>query len=155
MQQQPGQTIHIYISLLQTLWDQLAICDLVWPNVEATKVYADFRDRQHVWHLLMTLRDEFDYVRSSLLHWSPLSKLDTIIKDLISEEIQWNTLCAEQVPPSTDMVLATHAPPNPIFYIQTPFGHTQNTSKSSKRSFCNYCKKYDHVISECRRLKAK
>ncbi|KAL0307388.1 UNVERIFIED_CONTAM: hypothetical protein Scaly_2984000 [Sesamum calycinum] len=109
MQQQPDQTIHTYISELQTLWDQLAICDPVWPNVEATKVYADLRDRQHVWHLLMTLRDEFESVQSSLLHRSPLPKLDIVIKDLISEEIRLNTLHAEHVPLSTDMVLATHA----------------------------------------------
>ncbi|KAL0448947.1 UNVERIFIED_CONTAM: putative mitochondrial protein [Sesamum latifolium] len=135
--------------------DQLAICDPVWPNVEATKVYANLRDQQHVWHLHMTLRDEFEYVRSSLLHRSPLPKLDIVIKDLICEEIQLNTLRAEQVPPPTDIVLATHAPPTPTSYIQTPFGHTQNKSKSSKRLFGSYCKMYDHVISECRRLKAK
>ncbi|KAK4384587.1 Retrovirus-related Pol polyprotein from transposon TNT 1-94 [Sesamum angolense] len=109
MQQQPDQTIHTYISELQTLWDQLAICDPVWPNVEATKVYADLRDRQHVWHLLMTVRDEFESVQSSLLHQSPLPKLDIVIKDLISEEIRLNTLRVEHVPLSTDMVLATHA----------------------------------------------
>ncbi|KAL0358176.1 UNVERIFIED_CONTAM: hypothetical protein Scaly_1503300 [Sesamum calycinum] len=112
MQQQSSQTIHTYISELQSLWDQLAICDHVWPNVEAIKV--------------------------SLLHRSPLPKLETVIKDLISEEIRLNTLRVEQVPTSTFMVLATHAPSNLTSYIQKPFGHTQNKLKSSKRPFCDY-----------------
>ena len=61
-------------------------------SIEATKVYVDLRDHQHVWHLLMTVRDEFEYVRSSLLHPSLLPKLDTMIKDLISEEARLDTL---------------------------------------------------------------
>ncbi|KAL0294952.1 UNVERIFIED_CONTAM: Retrovirus-related Pol polyprotein from transposon RE2 [Sesamum angustifolium] len=57
----------------------------------------------------MTLRDEFESLQSSVLHRSPLPKLDIVIKDLISEEIRLNTLHAEHVPLSTYMVLATHA----------------------------------------------
>ena len=85
-------TIHSYISELQALWDQLASCDPSWPNPEVAKVYADLCDRQRVWHLLMTLRDEFEYIRSSLLHRSSLPKLDMMIKDLISEEARLDTL---------------------------------------------------------------
>ena len=70
-------------------------------------MYADLCDRQHVWHLLMIIRDEFESVWRSLLHRNPLPKLDTMIKDLISEEARLDTLRAEQTPPSIDMVLAT------------------------------------------------
>ena len=70
-------------------------------------MYADLHDRQRVRHLLMTIRDEFEYVWSSLLHRSPLPKLDTVIKDLISEEARLDTLSAEQTPSSTDVILAT------------------------------------------------
>ena len=80
------ETIHSYISELQALWNQLASCDVVWPNTEAAKMYANLCDRQHVWYLLMTLRSEFGSIQSSLLHRSPLPKLDTVIKDLISEK---------------------------------------------------------------------
>ena len=85
MQQKSGQTMHSYISKLQVLWDQLASCNPTWPNTEAAKVYADLRDRQCIWHLLMTVRDEFESVQSSPLHCISLPKLDTMIKDLISE----------------------------------------------------------------------
>ena len=86
MQQKLGQTIHSYVSELQTLWDQLASCDLTWPSSEAAKIYADLRDRQCVWHLLMALRDEFEPIRSFLIHRILFPTLDTMIKDLISEE---------------------------------------------------------------------
>ena len=58
--QQPGQSVNSYVSELQNLWDQLANCDPAWPNTEVAKIYADLRDHQCVWHLLMTLRDEFE-----------------------------------------------------------------------------------------------
>ena len=53
---------------LQTLWDQLTNCDPVWPSTEAAKVYANLHDRKRVWHLFMTLRDEYEPIQSSLLH---------------------------------------------------------------------------------------
>ena len=55
----------------------------------------------------MTLGDEFESIPSSLLHLSLLPTLDIVIKDLISEEARLDTLRAEQIPPSTDVVLAT------------------------------------------------
>ena len=107
MQQQSRKTIHSYISELQVLWDQLASCDPTWTSTETAKVHVDLRDHQHVWHLLMTIRDEFESVRSSLLHHSPLLKLDMVIKDLISKKAHLNTLRVEQTLSSTDLVLAT------------------------------------------------
>ena len=83
-QQQPRQIVHSYVSKLQNLRDQLASCDPAWPNTEVAKVYADLCDSQCVWHMLMTLRDEFEPIRSSLIHVSPFLTLDTVIKDLIS-----------------------------------------------------------------------
>ena len=68
MQQQPGQTIHSYVSELQELWDQITLGDPTWPSSAAATIYANLHDRQHIWHLLMTLRDKFESIRSSLLH---------------------------------------------------------------------------------------
>lgn len=59
MQQQPIQSIHSYVSELEVLWDQLSRCDPAWPSADTATMYAALRDRQRVWHLLMTLRDEF------------------------------------------------------------------------------------------------
>ena len=44
--------------------------------------------------MLMTVRDEFESVESesSLLHYNLLSKLDTVIKNLILEEARLDTL---------------------------------------------------------------
>lgn len=53
MQQPPEQTIHTYIFELQVSWDQLSVCDPIWLDIKATKMFADLCDRQHVWHLLM------------------------------------------------------------------------------------------------------
>ena len=70
-------------------------------------MYFDLSDRQRVWHLFMTLRDEFEPIRSSLLYRNPLPTLDTVIKDLILEEARLDILQAKRTPSSTDVALAT------------------------------------------------
>ena len=98
----------------------------------------------------MILRDEFEYIWSSLLHRSSSPKLDTMIKDLISEEARLDTIQAKQTPPFTDVVLATQ--------VYSKFAHstkalssstTQSSFRLSRKNFSNYCKKYDHIISKC------
>ena len=127
-----------------------------WPSTEAAKIYANLRDHQCVRHLLMTLRDEFESIQSSLLHRNPLPTLDTMIKDLISEEARLDTLRAKHTPPSTNVVLATQVSPKFIPSAQTSSSSTtQNSFRSSCKNFYNYCKKYGHIISECRRLQSK
>ena len=85
----------------------VASCDPAWPSTEAAKVHASLRNRQCVRHLLMTIRDEFESLRNSLLHRNLLPKLDTVINDLISKEARLDTLQAKQTPSFTDVVLAT------------------------------------------------
>ena len=153
MQHQPGKNIYSHVFELQVLRDQLASCDPAWPRTEAAKVNADFCDCQRVWHLFMTVRDEFESVRNSLLHRNPLPKLDTVIKDLISEETCLDTLRAEQTPSSTDVVLATQVSPKFTPSAQTSSSSTShNSSGSYWKSFYNYYKKYGHIIFECRQL---
>ena len=82
----------------------------------------------------MTLRDEFDHIQSSLIHRSPFLTLDTMIKDLISQEARLNTLRVEHTPPSTDVVLATHVSPRFAPSTQTLSSSTvQNSSKPSQK----------------------
>ena len=104
----------------------------------------------------MTLRDEFESIQSSLLHRSLLPKLDTVIKDWISQDAHLDTLRAEKTPPSTNVVLATQVSPKFALSAQTSSNSTaQNSSRSSRKNFCSYCKKYGHIISACRRLQSK
>ncbi|XP_010265970.1 PREDICTED: uncharacterized protein LOC104603606 [Nelumbo nucifera] len=145
MKQQPEQTIHNYVSELQVLWDQLAQCEPEWDSTSAAITYSKLRDHQRVWHLLMTLRNEYEPISGTLLHHCPLPSLEVVIKDLLSEETRLKTLRDERSLLSTDVVLATPGTSTT----------SSTSSKSSKWSFCNYCKKTSHTISECRRLQAK
>ena len=104
----------------------------------------------------MTLRDEFEPIQSALLHRSLFLALDTMIKDLILEEARLDTLRAEHTPPSTDVVLATQVSLKFAPSAQSSSSSTtQNSSRSSRKIFCNYCKKYGHIISKCHRLQSK
>ena len=79
-----------------------------------------------------------------------------MIKDLISEEARLDTLQAEQTPPSTDVVFATQVSSKFTLSAKTLSNSTtQNSSRSSRKNFFNYCKRYGHVISECHLLQSK
>ncbi|XP_010244218.1 PREDICTED: uncharacterized protein LOC104588095 [Nelumbo nucifera] len=143
MKQQPEQTIHIYVFELQVLWDQLTQCDPELDSTSAATTYSKLHDCQRVWHLLMTLRDEYEPISGTLLHHSPLPSLEVVIKDLLYKETRLKTLRDERSLLSTDVVFAT------------PSTSAISSTKPSKWTFCNYCKKTGHTISECRCLQAK
>ena len=104
----------------------------------------------------MTLKDEFESIRSSLLHHNLFPTLDTVIKDLILEQDRLNTLQAKHTPPSIDVDLATQVSLKFVPSAQTSTSSiTENSSRPSQKIFCHYCKKPDHIISECRQLQAK
>ncbi|XP_010263725.1 PREDICTED: uncharacterized protein LOC104601921 [Nelumbo nucifera] len=124
-------------------YDSSKECEPEWDSTSVATTYSKLRNRQRVWHLLMTLRDEYEPISSTLLYHSPLPSLDVVINDLLSEETHLKTLRDERSLLSTDVVLAT------------PGTSATSSTKSPKRTFYNYCKKTGHTISECRRLQAK
>jgi hypothetical protein len=48
--------------------------------------YITFRDSLHSVEFLIAIRDEFENIRASLLHHSPLPSLKSAISELVLEE---------------------------------------------------------------------
>ena len=72
-------------------------------NIE---LFVKYRDRRKFMHFMMGLREDFEPTRASLFSWSPTPSLDTIVKELISEENRRPTHHMS----SSDHVLATPSP---------------------------------------------
>ena len=90
----------------------------------------------------MTLRDEFEPIWSSLIHRSPFPTLDTVIKDLISEEACLDTHRAKHTPSSTNVLLLPRyllnlsllLKPHPIPLFITLLGHLGRSSAITVKS---------------------
>ena len=158
MKQQPGQTINSFLFEIYHVWDQLTSSEPVFTDASNTETFTTYRDRQRLVLFLMALTDDFEHVRASLLHRSPLPTLDQAVTELLSEETRLgprktpatdNVLATPKGPssdpqgPSSDIVLATHRE------YQSKTHSTPSSSKSSK-SWCNYCKKPGHTLLDCR-----
>lgn len=85
----------------------------------------------------MTLNDEYEKVRSSLLHRDLFPYVDVVITELCVRKARFATLKSQQSILSTDTVLAT------------------NISSSQCKITCRYCHKSWHLIFECFKLQSK
>ena len=83
--------------------------------------------------LIMSLREDFEPTKASLLSRSPTPSLDAAVKELISEENHRPTYHMS----SSDHVLATPSPQPPIAAFTTPprinSGHTNSQSSKGTR----------------------
>jgi hypothetical protein len=67
------------------LWDQLALTESV--ELKACGAYIEHREHQWLVKFLTALRNDFEGLRGSILHRSPLSSVDSVVSELLTEEI--------------------------------------------------------------------
>ena len=68
------------------LWDQLALTESL--ELRSFAPYIARREEQRLVQFLMVLRDDFEGLRSTILHRSPLSSVDSLVSELFAEEIR-------------------------------------------------------------------
>ena len=68
------------------LWDQLALTESA--ELKACGAYIDRREQQRLVQFLMALRSDFEGLRGSILHRSPLPSVDSVVSELLAEEIR-------------------------------------------------------------------
>jgi hypothetical protein len=83
---QNNMTIQDFYSAMSNLWDQLALMESA--ELKAVKAYIDQREEQRLVQFLMALRDDFEGLRGSILHRTPLPKVDSVVNELLAEEIR-------------------------------------------------------------------
>ncbi|KAF2315686.1 hypothetical protein GH714_040215 [Hevea brasiliensis] len=123
---------------MTALWDQLSLSKPLWHDIRDAELYAKERDEFWVYQFTLALNDEFESVRSSLLHRDPFPKLEIVVTELLSEEAHLAILKSQQSIITTDTMLATLA-----------------SSQSQNKVTCRYCHKQRHHISNCFRLQSK
>jgi hypothetical protein len=68
IRQDPGQSINDFFARFQFIWDQLDLPNLPWDTPNDAMKYATRRDQMRLYQFLMALHDDYEPVRSQLLH---------------------------------------------------------------------------------------
>ena len=148
IRQDPGQSINDFFARFQFIWDQLDLANPPWDTPKDAMKYATCHYQMCLYQFLMTLHDDYEPVRSQLLHQIPILSLDAALNELVHEEIRLQTLQAQ----NKLNVLATTSPLAPLQQSDSD-QFSPNTRRSDRKSnkFYRYCKKHDHTIETCYR----
>lgn len=82
---QGDKDIQQFYSLMTSYWDQLALTEPV--DLRTHNPYIKYREEQRLVQFLMALRDDFEALRGSILHRSPLPSVDSGVSELLAEEL--------------------------------------------------------------------
>ncbi|CAN1192604.1 Retrovirus-related Pol polyprotein from transposon TNT 1-94 [Linum perenne] len=141
-------TVTQYFTNLKVLWEEylqyrpIPVCDCNPGRLEQCSVVAKvlmYQEQDYVIRFIRGLNDSFDVVRSQLLLMDPLPDINTVFKSAVQMERQMRGSVVRSV---ESVALATNF---------------QNRGKEvvTKGLFCRYCKKDNHMIEDCYRLKNK
>ncbi|CAN1150025.1 hypothetical protein LINPERHAP2_LOCUS17333 [Linum perenne] len=141
-------TVTQYFTNLKVLWEEylqyrpVPTCDCESTRAKKCSVIAKvmlYQEQDYVIRFIRGLNDAFDVVRSQLLLMDPLPDINTVFKCAVQVERQMKG----PVNRSVDSIA-----------LAASF---QNRGKDpySKGLFCRYCKKDNHSIEDCYRLKNK
>ncbi|KAK2387439.1 hypothetical protein QL285_061222 [Trifolium repens] len=141
---QNNMTIHEFYSAMTNLWDQLALMESA--ELKVIKAYTDQREEQRLVQLLMALRDDFEGLRGAILHRVPLPNVDSVIHELLAEEIRLNSHSYMNSEKGTFLttpsVFATHK--------EKPQGRVRLGNDE-----CAFCKEKGHWKAQCPKLLSK
>ncbi|XP_048235207.1 uncharacterized protein LOC125371104 [Ricinus communis] len=141
--QQKSMSIQEFYDAMTDLWDQLALTEPA--ELRAFGPYIVRREEQRLVQFLMALRDEFEGLRGSILHRHPLPSMDSVVSELLAEEIRLKSSVVKEVSStSTPSVFAMLPRSNSKSQFR-PYG-------SVARDECGFCKQKGHWKSQCLKL---
>ncbi|XP_026419743.1 uncharacterized protein LOC113315701 [Papaver somniferum] len=96
------------------------------------------REESRLVQLLMALRDDFETVRASILHRSPLPSVEAALSELITEETR------KRIKPDIPAVFAVNSRANFNTHL-----NSQKTHRDFSQIQCYNCKKPGHLAKNC------
>jgi hypothetical protein len=88
-------SIQEFYYAMTDLWDQLALTELV--ELKACGAYIKRREQQRLIQFLTALRNDFEGLKGSILHRSPLSSVDSVVSELLAEEIHLQSYSEKEI----------------------------------------------------------
>lgn len=140
--QQNELSIQEFYTAMSSLWDQLALTESA--ELRAFTAYIDRREAQRLVQFLMALRSDFEGLRGTILHRTPLPSVDSVVSELLAEEIRLKS--------QTDKGIVSSIPPSVLAAPQrSPTSSNNNSRSASKVSSdeCAFCKQKGHWKAQC------
>ncbi|KAJ9548119.1 hypothetical protein OSB04_020662 [Centaurea solstitialis] len=127
-------SVQEFYAAMSDLWDQLALTESA--ELKAFKPYISRREEQRLVQFLTALRSDFEGLRGTILHRTPLPTVDLVVHELIAEETRLKSY-GDKDPklPSTPAVFAVPQ-------------RSQNKARVAPDE-CSYCKQKNHWKSQC------
>jgi hypothetical protein len=141
---QKNISIQEFYSAMTDLWDQLALTELA--ELKACGAYIELREQQRLVQFLTALRSDFEGLRGSILHRSPLPSVDSIVSELLVEEIHLQSYSEKGILyASNPSILAVPSKP---FY-------NHHNKPYTRVSFdkCSFCKQKGHWKAQYPKLR--
>ncbi|KAG9439538.1 hypothetical protein H6P81_019703 [Aristolochia fimbriata] len=149
LRKMPNQSISDFYAQISLLWDQLAAMDHKFEYEVDTVIFQKYNKEVHLVQFFMPLRDEYDSIRSSMLHMTPLSSVESALSELLAEDTR--RLTRGPFSPSLggiDTVFATSSKKSSTSLEEKP-----STTRDMSKVKCNYCKEFGHMKFTCPKLK--
>ncbi|OMO86820.1 Zinc finger, CCHC-type [Corchorus olitorius] len=134
------RSIQDFYNFMNGVWDQLDMMDP--PELSSFPAYLKLREEQKLVQFLMALSNEFEELRGSILHRSPLPTVHNVVSELIAEETRLKT----STPPlmNTQAVL--------IASSQVKLAKLNSGARGNQRiaiDECGYCHEKGHWKKDC------
>ena len=127
---------------MTSLWDQLAFTEP--KELGSNAVHCTYRGAVVVQYLIV-LRDDFEGIRGTILHHSPLPSVDSVVNELLAEEIRLT-----DEPRKALLFL----PNQPVLVTTTSNQVTAQSSQASRTPTdeCSFCHQKGHWKAQCPKL---
>ncbi|KAK2966536.1 hypothetical protein RJ640_002839 [Escallonia rubra] len=149
-ERQDDKSVQEFYNVMNGIWDQLDLMDPL--ELRKLAIYQKVREDQKLVQFLMALRTEFEPLRGSMLHRSPLPSVDKVLSELVAEETRLKSsllhsmqtqavLVATQRPQFLPLVPSRATPPSGNFRIAL--------------DECSFCHEKGHWKRDCPKLRKK
>ncbi|XP_073056860.1 uncharacterized protein [Primulina eburnea] len=116
-------------------------------ELRAFSPYIARREEQRLVQFLMALQNDFEGLRGTILHRNPLPSVDSVVSELLAEEIRLKSHI------DTGTILTT---PSVFAAPQRPQANHQNRSNTKvSQDECAFCKEKGHWKAQCPLLLSK
>ncbi|KAK2966733.1 hypothetical protein RJ640_000831 [Escallonia rubra] len=149
-ERQDDKSVQEFYNVMNGIWDQLDLMDPL--ELRKLAISQKVREEQKLVQFLMALRTEFEPLRGSMLHRSPLPSVDKVLSELVAEETRLKSSLLHSM--QTQAVLV--ATQRPQFL---PFVPSRATPPSGNFRValdeCSFCHEKGHWKRDCPKLRKK
>ncbi|CAB4279072.1 unnamed protein product [Prunus armeniaca] len=137
---QGDKSIQDFYNVMTGLWDQLALTEP--SGLSSIDLYCTYREEQRLVQFLMALRDDFEALRGSILHRNPLPSVDSVLNELLAEEVRLTSHAGTGLLP---------LPNQTVFAAQSRSFHSSQNKPRPRVAAdeCAFCKEKGHWKSQC------